>query len=243
VNTPDGKNAGLTHTRTVVLISADTEWRVVKELLPGEQLQASPYGEWFSHRVEEEYCSEEIVFLHGGWGKISAAASTQYAIDVWQPNLLINLGTCGGFEGKIERNSVILVEKTLVYDIYEQMGDPDEHIAHYACELDLTWLKQPYPQAVRKTLLVSADKDLDEKDIPMLAERFGAVAGDWESGAIAFVAQRNRVKCLILRGVSDLVGQSGGEAYDAFEVFAEGAKRVLAPLLEALPQWIACAQR
>ncbi|RPI83169.1 MAG: hypothetical protein EHM41_16570 [Chloroflexi bacterium] len=45
-------------------------------------------------------------------GKISAAASTQYIIDRWNPDLLINLGTCGGFEGCIERGAVVLVEKT-----------------------------------------------------------------------------------------------------------------------------------
>ncbi len=228
--------------RIVVLISANTEWQVVKELIPKVQLQTSPFGEWFSHIMGEDTRAEELVFLHGGWGKISAAASTQYAIDTWQPDLLVNLGTCGGFEGKIEKHSVILADKTLVYDIYEQMGDPDEHIAAYTCDLDLSWLKQPYPQAVQKTLLVSADKDLDEKEIPMLAERFGAIAGDWESGAIAYVAQKNQIKCLILRGVSDLVGHSGSEAYDAFEVFVEGTKRVMALLLDSLPRWIACVQ-
>ena len=34
-----------------------------------------------------------ILFLHGGWGKIAATASAQYAIDRWNPCLLINLGT------------------------------------------------------------------------------------------------------------------------------------------------------
>ena len=229
--------------RMIVLISADTEWQVVKELIPGVELHISPYGEWFLHAIEVKHCSEELIFFHGGWGKISAAASTQYVIDTWQPELLINLGTCGGFEGKIEKDSIILAERTLVYDIYEQMGDPDEHIAHYTCNLDLTWLKEPYPLPVHKTVLVSADKDLDERDIPMLSERFGAVAGDWESGAIAFVAKQNQVKCLILRGVSDLVGHSGGEAYGAFELFVEGTRRVMALLIDSLPRWFACAQR
>ena len=228
--------------KIVVLISANTEWRIVKEFFPDNRLQRSPVGEWFSHLIEGSSGAQKLTFLHGGWGKISASASTQYAIDRWKPELLINLGTCGGFEGRIERGAFVLANKTLVYDIYEQMGDPDEHIAHYTCALDLSWLKEPYPLPVRKTLLVSADKDLDEREIPMLAKRFGAVAGDWESGAIAFVASTNQIKCLILRGVSDLVGQSGGEAYEDFEVFVEGAKRVIVPLLDSLPQWIVCAQ-
>jgi nucleoside phosphorylase len=41
----------------------------------------------------------DLAFLHGGWGKVAAAGSTQYAIDRWAPARLINLGTCGGFKG------------------------------------------------------------------------------------------------------------------------------------------------
>ncbi|MGQ9554822.1 MAG: 5'-methylthioadenosine/S-adenosylhomocysteine nucleosidase family protein [Anaerolineae bacterium] len=72
-----------------------------------------------------------------------------------------------------------------------------------------------------------------------LRERYGAVAGDWESGAIAWVAARNGTRCLILRGVSDLVGSSGGEAYAGnIEAFAAGAQAVLARLVHALPEWL-----
>jgi len=80
------------------------------------------------------------VFLHGGWGKIAAAASAQYAIDRWHPALLVNLGTCGGFAGRVEVGDVVLVERTVVYDIIERMGDPREAIADYATTLDLSWV-------------------------------------------------------------------------------------------------------
>jgi adenosylhomocysteine nucleosidase len=72
----------------------------------------------------------------------------------------------------------------------------------------------------------------------MLVERYAAAAADWESGAIAWVAQRNSVPCLILRGVSDLVSAEGGEAYNAVEVFHDGARRVMEPMLRALPGWL-----
>ncbi|HSV85435.1 MAG TPA: 5'-methylthioadenosine/S-adenosylhomocysteine nucleosidase, partial [Levilinea sp.] len=185
----------------VVIISANSEWRATIDLLRPEHIQHTPYGEWF--RQSSEYCP--VIFMYGGWGKISAAASTQYAIDIWQPDLLVNLGTCGGFAGAIERDTVVLVERTLVYDIIEQMSDADAAIDFYSTQLDLSWLKPPFPQPVLRARLVSADRDIVPHDIPTLRERYGAVAADWESGAIAWVAQRNGVRCLILRGVSDLV--------------------------------------
>ena len=222
--------------KIMVVISANIEWRVIKELIPNVEIQSSPYGEWF----ETDLFGEPLIFFHQGWGKIAAAGGTQYAIDRWQPNLLINLGTCGGFAREIEKYAIILVEKTIVYDIIEQMGDYDEHIQHYSTEIDLTWLGENYPQEVVRTVLVSGDRDLIVDEIPNLKERFGAVAGDWESGAIAWVAARNDIRCLILRGVTDLVGDGDGEAYDGnMDVFVEGTRVVMGKLLDALPGWAA----
>jgi adenosylhomocysteine nucleosidase len=183
--------------------------------------------------------SEPVLFFHGGWGKIAAAASAQYVIDRWQPRLLVNVGTCGGFAGQIETGTLILAERTIVYDIVEQMTGQAEAIDHFTTELDLSWLPEPYPQPVRRTLLVSADRDLIQEEIPRLRADYQAVAGDWESGAIAWVAARNGVRCLILRGVTDLVGQAGGEAYDGnLHIFVAGTRRVFETILPYLPQWL-----
>jgi adenosylhomocysteine nucleosidase len=151
--------------------------------------------------------------------------------------VLINLGTCGGFAGEIERGAVILVNKTVVYDIIEQMGDFDEHIAHYTTQLDTAWVREPYPLPVQRALLVSADRDLLVEQIPELKQRYGAAAGDWESGAIAWVAQRNHTRLLILRAVSDLVDHQGNETYGNLIVFEDAAREIMQRLVASLPGW------
>ncbi len=221
--------------KIVVIISANAEWRVVKELYPNLSIQTSPFGEF----ADLQLGTFELRFFHGGWGKISAAATAQYVIDHFQPDLLVNLGTCGGFAGRVEIGTVILVERTLVYDIIEQMGDGAEAIQHYASSLDLSWLVEPYPHPVSRGLLVSADRDIVLEDIPMLIEKYNAVAADWESGAIAWVAKKNKARLLILRAVTDLVGGDGGEAYGNIELFHERTKVVMKALIEQLPNWLA----
>lgn len=219
---------------TIVLISANAEWQAVREVLPEISPQASPFGEWFTHQTHVK----PVVLIHGGWGKISAAASAQYVIDRWQPDLLVNLGTCGGFDGHVERGTVLLVDRTCVYDILEQMGDTEAALAHYATDIDLSWLPEPYPHPVLRGVLVSADRDLLAEDIPHLHERYGAVAVDWESGAIAWTAARNHVRCLILRAVSDLVGGNGGEAYGNIELFHARTREIMEQLIKQLPDWL-----
>jgi len=220
--------------KAVVVISANAEWRAMREICPELDVEVSPFGETARFQTG----ADEVLLFHGGWGKIAAAASAQYVIDTFHPDILINLGTCGGFAGRIETGSVLLVERTLVYDILEQMGDGAEAIAHFTTALDLDWLPLELPHSVQRGLLVSADRDLVAADIPMLVKRYGACAADWESGAIAWVCKRNETRCLILRGVSDLVGAEGGEAYGNLELFHERTQGIMRLLLEQLPDWL-----
>jgi len=216
--------------RIVVIVSANSEWQAIKEMLTPAEIRNTPLGVCFD--------VQPSTYFHGGWGKISAAATTQYVIDHFKPDLLVNLGTCGGFDGHIARGTVILVTRTIIYDIIEQMSDPDEAIAHYSVELDLSWLPDPLPHPVQRGLLISADRDILAEDIPALFQKYGAIAADWESGAIAWVAQRNGVRCLILRGVTDLVGARGGEAYGNIELFHENTRIIMQKLIHQLPAWL-----
>lgn len=239
--TPAGWRANLgesTHPEVAVMISADIEWQVVREIFPGTEIQPTPYGEWFSLRAGAPTSGLDVNFLHGGWGKIAAAASAEYAIQRWNPALLVNIGTCGGFAGYVQKGETILAERTVVYDIIEQMGDFDAHIQYYATEIDLAWSGAELPSPARRGVLVSADRDLLCDEISNLMAKYGAIAGDWESGALAWVAARHQVPCLILRGVSDVVGGQGSPAYGDLGYFKDGARQIMENLLTALPGWL-----
>lgn len=216
----------------VVLISATAEWEGVKPLFPDAAVMQSPFGDAM-HVVLDRW---HLTLFHSGWGKISSAAMMQYVIGNEAPDLIVNLGTCGGFEGVVSRGDVILVEKTFVYDIVELMGDLDIS-TYYASTLDLSWLAEPYPHSVRRGILASADSDLPPSKIAFL-KAHGAIAADWESAALAWVARKNNARLLILRAVSDMVSEDGGEAYDNIEIFNQRAKEIMKRLFEQLPDWL-----
>lgn len=218
--------------KTVVIISAIAEWVAVKPLFPESKIEQFPFGECFNAVVDHR----DITFFHSGWGKIASAGTMQYVIDNYSPDLIVNLGTCGGFEGVVNQGDLILVDKTMVYDIVELMGDLD--ISNfYASSLDLSWLPEPYPHPTRRALIASADSDLPPQKIPLLKSK-GAVAADWESAALAWVARKNNAKLLILRAVSDLVNEKEGEAYDNIEIFNKRAKDIMKQLISQLPDWL-----
>jgi adenosylhomocysteine nucleosidase len=223
----------------VVIVSADAEWRAVAELFSGSAMERTPYGEFFYH----DSGGSRGVVMRGGWGKIDAAASAQYGISRWRPSVVVNLGTCGGILGQIERFETVLAERTVVYDITERIGDSTEAIRRYSTTIDLDWLgSRPLPSPARRSVLVSADRDLAPADIPMLRRLYQAIAVDWESGAIARVASRNEKRVLILRGVTDLVSEeSNSGMYGRPELFEEGSRTIMRHLFDVLPMWIEAA--
>ena len=225
--------------KVVILVSANAEWGAVRSLLP----ESIPERTLFGECVDIVLDGWPVTFFQGGWGKVSAAATAQYVIDQLQPDLLVNLGTCGGFQGRIEQGIIILVEKTIVYDIIEQMTDATAASAHYTTELDLHWLPRLTPTPVLRGLLISADRDIIHSEIPELISKYDAVAADWESGAIAWVAKRNSQKLLILRGVSDIVGEDSDEVYGEYEVFQSRARDIMRRLIEALPKWLSAIEK
>lgn len=219
---------------TTVMVFADAEWRMVRELFPAVSIAETPFGE----SLDLSMRGHPVRFVQGGWGKISASASTQWVLDQNLPGLLVNLGTCGGIKGRVEQGEIILAERTVVYDLIEQMSDDGGEAPFYATELDLSWLPAVVPCAVKRGVIASGDRDILVQDIPRLVKVYRAVAADWESAAFAWVARHAGVRTLILRGVSDLVGEDGGEAYGNYALFAERTRTIMERLISDLPDWL-----
>jgi adenosylhomocysteine nucleosidase len=184
------------------MISASAEWKAVADRYPGAT--HTPYGDFVTGTLG----GERVIFFHGGYGKVNAAGSTQYAIDRWHPQLVINLGTCGAFGHDLHVGDVVLAKTTTIYDIYEAMGDADESIADFRTQLDTSKWPAQLASRVRVEPLVSADRDLIPGEIAKLRAKYDAGAGDWESGAIAYVATKNHTRVVILRGVTDVLDET-----------------------------------
>lgn len=218
------------HADVVVIISANAEWKAFKEIVQSEnpEYHTSPYGQYFRKR----YGKNTVVFFHGGWGKIDAAGSAQYVIDTFNPGLIVNIGTAGGFHGAVNKGDIILVDKTITYDIHERMGDSEEAIAYYSTDLECPDV--PMDGRIRKSAMVSADQDLDPLRIPHLRKHYNAIAGDWESSAIAHVAKKNNTRCYILRGITDIVDKTGSEAYGNIQGFEKESRVIMEKLVSLL---------
>lgn len=218
--------------KSTVIVSADAEWDAVKPRFPELEIEHYPYGECFPARCGDY----PVMFFHAGWGKTASAAALQYIVDHQRPDVIINLGTCGGLAGVVNRGDVILVERAFIYDIVEMMDSADV-TEYYASSLDLSWLAEPLPFPTRRGLIASADGDLVPDKLTFLRAR-GALAADWESASLAWVAKKNNSRLLILRAVSDVVSEEGGEVYGDIGAFNERTRVIMQRLVDQLPGWL-----
>jgi adenosylhomocysteine nucleosidase len=219
----------------LVVVTSDLEWLALCDHLRISNPSKYIFGEYFEidHSTID---SLKIVIAKVGWGKISSASATQYAIDRWKPFAVLNIGTCGGLASRVQLHDIVLATSTCIYDLHVEIGDPVAEHAFYTTILDIGWLSTELSFPVVLGGILTADSDLMCSKVPYLLSNFpDAVAADWESGAIAFVVSRNRIPCVILRYVSDLVYPTHGDVYgDNQKVFVERVRIAMSCLASTL---------
>ena len=217
-----------------MLVSANGEWAAVRELLQPNSVQNCPAGEFFHHELAGWPC----LFVHSGWGKVATSSASQYIIDHYTPELIINIGTCGGFEGFCEVGETLLVTETVIYDIVERMADPFAATNFYRSSNAYTWIKNPPPSGTHRGRIASADQDIDFNAFDFLTQTHQALAADWETASFAWVASRNEIPWLALRMVSDIVSRHASETDGGVELWRSRLQTLMGNLLADLPFYL-----
>lgn len=189
--------------RLAIQICSEIEWRSTKSILKigRGQLRKQPYGEYFNYRVGQH----RSIIYHSGATKTRAGAACQFAIDTWHPDVVVNLGTCGGVAKNVKRLNIILAKKTFQCDVIQKFGTPSIRFRKgLKTNLKISWVDlSGVSERPRIGTIASADQDLCPRCRRKL-QKENALAADWESASVAKVCELNRIKCLILRGVSDI---------------------------------------
>jgi adenosylhomocysteine nucleosidase len=183
-----------------VQVAAGLEWRALMHLLGNPTVQNAPVGRY----CEIEVGTAQVVLLHAGTGKINAAAGAQYAILTWRPDLLVAAGTSGAVSAELGELDLVVANRTIVYDIESSLaGASTAKIESLTCDLEVPAGVEALPFPTYVGPVLTGDRDVTRANVGDLRTRFGALAGDWESGAVAKVCQMNGVRCLVLRSISD----------------------------------------
>jgi adenosylhomocysteine nucleosidase len=196
--------------RAVVHIAARREWRSFCDAIPAASSTPLPIGEYFAHTLSIASSAVELICLRGGVGKIRAAASTQYAICTWQPQLYLVLGTAGAVDPTLNELDLVVATRTLIHDFQLALTSVTANtiVTDHTIDTPIDWTACPFPVPVRPGVIATGDMDVTSQNVARLRTTYGATIADWESGAVALTCALNHIPWIILRGVSDTPGDA-----------------------------------
>src|SRR3989304_2708025 len=146
--------------KLAIQICAELEWKCTKSILKigKTRLRSQPFGEYFEGAIGEHVA----VFFESGATKTRASAACQFAIDTWNPDAVLNLGTCGGVADSVKKRDVIVANKTFQYDVLQRFGKPSLKFKRgLETDLDTCWVDLgKCRRKIHIGMIASADQDL-----------------------------------------------------------------------------------
>lgn len=165
-----------------------------------------------------EFNGHQLIFLLCGIGKVNAAMSTQYIIDTFSPEYIINVGVAGGLLSSLAFGDVVVAEDLVQYDVdVTAFGMPLGQIPRlntfsFACDAKLLAIANTIKNNdfnISLGRIISGDQFIDDEfKARKLHEQFSALACEMEGAALAQVCYLNKVPFLVIRALSDMAGQT-----------------------------------
>ncbi len=178
--------------------------------------------------------NHNIVLVQSGVGKVNAAICTQYIIDKFSPDYIINTGIGGGLGKELQVGDIVIGTEFVQYDFdvtaigyalgYMCTGiDKDKPTVFYSDKKLIEAFEKSVKEAApnlkyHKGVIATGDcfvSSLEKK--LQIRDTFNAIAVEMEGAAIAQTANANEVPCIIIRAVSDLADDTAAQDHEFVE--------------------------
>lgn len=195
------------------------------------------------------YKDKELILILSGIGKVNAAIASQYLIDKFSPNFIINVGVAGNLTDYLTFGDVVIASDLVQHDMdATAFGDPlgqiprmDVFAFHSDSRLVNKCINISQNNMFKKIVgrIISGDQFIDNHEqVKFLHHTFNALACDMESAAVAQVAHLNKIPFIIIRALSDQAGQNNIKASHSFselkEMSANRASIIVQQLLSTI---------
>ena len=169
-----------------------------------------------------------IILAQSGMGKVNAAINTQYIIDTFHPDTIINTGVADGLGKGLKIGDIVVAEYLVQHDFdvtflgyakgYMFLGEDRKSPTKYLCDKNLIevfekLLKEKMSEIkYYKGVIASGDIFVsDKKQKEKINKKFNAIAVEMEGAAVAQTAVRNKIPFLVIRAISDMADGTEGE--------------------------------
>ncbi|MCT2537640.1 5'-methylthioadenosine/S-adenosylhomocysteine nucleosidase [Aquibacillus koreensis] len=188
---------------------------------------------------------KEVVLLKSGIGKVNAAIATTILHEKYNPNLVINTGSAGGFAEDLQIGDLVISTEVTHHDVdvtafdYEYGQVPGLPPTYKADEklINLTMRAIDQLNNVKglKGLIATGDSFMqDEERVRFVRGKFPSmIAAEMEAAAIAQTCYQYKTPFVVIRALSDIAGKESSISFDAFlETAATNAANLIIELVD-----------
>ena len=155
-----------------------------------------------------ELNNKKITLIISGIGKVNSAMSTQFLIDNFNVDYVLNFGTCGALDENFNLGDIFIVKKAVQFDF--DLTEIDNCELGYMEEYDCVFFdcKNDYLKKDNAVgYLATADQFSEDINKINILKKMGCNLKDMEGGAIFQVCKANDKKLLMIKAVSDVFGK------------------------------------
>ncbi|MBT2680170.1 5'-methylthioadenosine/S-adenosylhomocysteine nucleosidase [Bacillus sp. ISL-35] len=200
-------------------------------------------SEFYNGKID----NQEVVLLKSGIGKVNAAMGTALLIEKFQPDVIINTGSAGGFHKELNVGDVVISTEVRHHDVdvtifgYEY-GQVPRMPAYFSPDANLVSVAEKSAEKINdiqvvKGLIASGDSFMNDPErVDFIRSKMPELyAAEMEAAAIAQVAHQFEVPFVIIRSLSDIAGKDSNVSFDQFlETAAKNSAELILLMLEEL---------
>ena len=175
-----------------------------------------------------KYAGHDVILLKSGIGKVNAAMSTSILLEKFNPDIVINTGSAGGFDVSLEVGAIVISDEVRHHDVdvtafgYE-MGQVPDLPAAFKSDEKLRKLAEETVNELGEHqyatgLIATGDSFMsDSERVELVRGYFPQMkAAEMEAAAVAQVCYQFDVPFVIIRSLSDIAGKESSMSFEEF---------------------------
>lgn len=189
----------------------------------------------------------DVVLLQSGIGKVAAAIGTTILLDEYQPDVVINTGSAGGFDSSLNLGDVVISTEVRHHDAdvtafgYE-MGQMAQQPAAFIADANLMdvaekALEQMEDKHAVRGLICTGDAFVctAERQAFIRTHFPSVIAVEMEASAIAQTCHQFNVPFVVVRAISDVADKESPMSFEEFlPLAAKSSSEMVFKMVELL---------
>lgn len=212
-----------------IIVAEEKELLAVKNIMKNIE-EINIYEKIFYKGIIED---KSVIVVKSNVGKVNSSRVCQMLIDKFNIDLVINVGTAGSVDNKLEIGDIVVADRLVQYDFdvtaFGRKIGEIENIGEYI-EVNNNLFNLFENIDVNIGCIASGDKFIvnrEEKD--NIRNIFNALCIEMEGASIAQVCFLDKVPFLVIRSITDKLD---GSSKIEFETFLESSSKKVALILK-----------